>query len=65
MPEELTAMDSSEVCTPCDEETPHVVEIELRTESSKRENAAFSREPYRVATCLECGNESVLRMNNA
>lgn len=55
----------TESCPACDGETPHSVRIEIRTESRKRENAAFSREPYRVATCEFCGAESVLRMNNA
>ena len=55
----------TEDCTGCGGETPHTVRIEIRTESRKRENAAFSREPYRVATCEFCGDESVLRMNNA
>ena len=55
----------TETCASCRRDTPHAVRIEIRTESTKRENAAFSREPYRVATCQHCGGESVLRMNNA
>lgn len=55
----------TEACPACDGETPHRVRIEIRTESRNPENAAFSREPYRVATCQFCGGESVLRMNNA
>ncbi|EJN58625.1 hypothetical protein HSB1_31030 [Halogranum salarium B-1] len=39
--------------------------MELRTESSKPENAEFSREPYRVSTCMECQTETTQRMNNA
>lgn len=54
-----------EPCEACGHETPHDVRIEIRTESAKRENAQFSREPYRVATCVACGGESALRMNNA
>ena len=55
----------TEPCPGCGGETPHTVRIEIRTESRKRENAAFSRDPYRVATCEFCGDRSVLRMNNA
>jgi len=54
-----------EFCEDCERETPHDVRVELRTESSRAENAEFSREPYRVTTCRECGAESVQRMNNA
>jgi hypothetical protein len=57
--------DMLEACDRCGHETPHDVRIEIRTESRKRENAQFSREPYRVATCVACGDEAVLRMNNA
>jgi len=60
-----TADDDLESCENCDHETPHEVHIEIRTESAKRENARYSREPYRVATCLRCGAESAIRMNNA
>lgn len=55
----------TEPCEACSRETPHAVRIELRTESKKRKNAAFSREPYRVATCRYCGETTSLRMNNA
>lgn len=41
--------------TECSRETPHAVAIEIRTESEKRQNAAFPRKPYRVATCHACG----------
>jgi hypothetical protein len=56
---------STESCTVCETETPHDVRIEIRTESKKEHNAQYSREPYRVTTCLHCGDEDVLRMNNA
>ncbi|WP_279530380.1 DUF7835 family putative zinc beta-ribbon protein [Halospeciosus flavus] len=55
----------TEPCENCGQETAHSVSIELRTESSKSENAEFSREPYRVAECRACGTESATRMNNA
>ena len=54
-----------EDCTACEEETPHEVAIEIRSESTDPKNAGCSREPYRIATCLHCGDETVLRMNNA
>ncbi|MDY6819103.1 MAG: hypothetical protein SVG88_10620 [Halobacteriales archaeon] len=57
--------DNIEQCEACDSSTPHDVRIEILTESHKRENAEFSREPYRIAECLECGSKSKVRMNNA
>jgi hypothetical protein len=57
--------DMVEPCADCGRETAHQVSVEIRTESQKRENAEFSREPYRVATCLHCGSEETTRMNNA
>lgn len=44
-------------CDVCRRETPHPITIELRTENPTAENAAFSREPYRVATCRICETE--------
>lgn len=55
----------AESCEECARETPHDVRIELKTESDKRENAAYSREPYRVATCGFCGATTSQRMNDA
>ena len=55
----------TEPCETCDRETSHDVSVELRTESEKRQNAEFSREPYRVAACRICGTERSIRMNNA
>ena len=57
--------DDFEPCDRCGRETPHDVRIEIRTESTRRENAEYSREPYRVARCVTCGEESALRMNDA
>ncbi len=54
-----------EYCSRCERDTLHVVRVEIRTESDKRENAEFSREPYRLTRCLECDKETTLRMNNA
>ena len=55
----------TERCEACGRETRHDVAIALRTESRKSENAAYSREPYRVSTCCVCGAERSIRMNNA
>ncbi|MFB6207137.1 MAG: hypothetical protein ABEJ05_11500 [Haloglomus sp.] len=57
--------DVVEECTTCSRETAHQVSVEIRTERQKTENAEFSREPYRVATCLVCGEEDTVRMNDA
>ncbi|ARS91360.1 hypothetical protein [Natrarchaeobaculum aegyptiacum] len=55
----------TEYCEDCDLETLHEVSVQIRTESTKEENAQFSREPYRVCECQRCGNRSSQRMNNA
>ncbi|AGB15395.1 hypothetical protein Halru_0769 [Halovivax ruber XH-70] len=55
----------TEHCQECDLDTLHEVSVQLRTESSKAENAAFSREPYRVTECQRCGHRDSQRMNNA
>ena len=52
-------------CAECAARTPHDVTVEIRTESQDAEYAEFSREPYRVVVCAECGAESATRMNNA
>jgi len=57
--------DMVEECSQCSRETPHSVSIQILTESDSPENAAFSREPYRVSMCLVCGEEVSVRMNNA
>lgn len=54
----------AEDCPDCDRETPHEVSIEILTESRKEKNAEFSREPYRVSVCRQCGREETVRMNN-
>ncbi|MFC7026403.1 hypothetical protein ACFQJ5_00350 [Halomicroarcula sp. GCM10025324] len=60
-------VDHEEGCTACESETPHAVSVEILTESPdvESETAAFSREPYRVSTCLVCGTTTTTRMNNA
>jgi hypothetical protein len=54
-----------EFCDACGRETAHEVDVELRTENDDAENAAFSREPYRIATCRDCDLTTAHRMNNA
>ncbi|WP_205410986.1 DUF7835 family putative zinc beta-ribbon protein [Halorussus rarus] len=54
-----------EECDDCERETPHEVAVEIRTESERRENAEFSREPYRVSECRICGTQTTTRMNDA
>ncbi|MFP8955576.1 hypothetical protein [Natronosalvus vescus] len=55
----------TEHCENCNLETLHEVNVQIRTESLKKENAQFSREPYRVTECQGCGHRSSQRMNNA
>jgi hypothetical protein len=57
--------DVTEECDACGRPTPHEVAVEILTESSEPENAAFSREPYRVSECTVCGETEKTRMNNA
>jgi hypothetical protein len=54
----------TEYCDACDMETLHQVSVQMRTESGKKENAQFSREPYRVTECQQCGNRKSQRMND-
>ncbi|KAB1188582.1 MULTISPECIES: hypothetical protein [Haloferax] len=54
-----------EECPSCESRTPHDVSIEIKTESRKRENRQFSREPYRVTQCTRCGDTRAKRMNDA
>jgi len=55
----------TEHCDQCQRETPHDVSVQILTESSEPTNSEYSREPYRVSECRICGDETVLRMNNA
>jgi len=57
--------DVTEECEVCGRVTPHDVAVEILTESTKPENAEFSREPYRVSECRVCGTTETVRMNNA
>lgn len=56
---------TQETCADCGVERVHAVTIERTTENADSSNAAFSREPYRVAECLTCGSTSRIRMNDA
>jgi hypothetical protein len=60
-----TIADVSEECSSCGRVTPHHVGVEILAESTKEENAEFSREPYRVSRCIVCDEETTTRMNNA
>ncbi|MBB6645978.1 DUF7835 family putative zinc beta-ribbon protein [Halobellus ruber] len=60
-----TVTELTEECSQCGTRTPHTVSIELKTESTKEANRAFSREPYRVTECRACGDTRSQRMNNA
>jgi hypothetical protein len=60
-----TLADMTEDCPDCNRATPHSVNVTILTESGKRENAEFSREPYRVSECRLCGQTRTTRMNNA
>ncbi|WP_227376666.1 DUF7835 family putative zinc beta-ribbon protein [Haladaptatus halobius] len=54
-----------EHCENCSRETTHRVSIEIRTENERANTSAFSREPYRVSTCVTCGERISQRMNDA
>ncbi|MGA9402366.1 hypothetical protein [Haladaptatus sp.] len=53
-----------EQCEHCDAKTTHRVFVTIITESDSETNAEFSREPYRVTECVQCGTESRQRMND-
>lgn len=55
----------AEHCDRCGRDTPHDVSVQILTESSRPNNAEYSREPYRVSECRICGTQTTLRMNNA
>ena len=55
----------TEACSECQATTAHDVSVRILTESADAENAAYSREPYRVSVCRACGHEERVRMNNA
>jgi len=55
----------TEHCDGCDSDTLHQVSVQLKTEAENSENAHYSREPYRVKECQQCGERNSQRMNNA
>jgi len=54
---------TKEYCDECGKSQPIEVSISILTESPARENAEFSREPYRVVECQVCGETTKTRMN--
>lgn len=51
-----------EHCPACDEETIHTADIQLRLESESRgDQNGHGHQPYRVATCTDCGHEKEQR----
>jgi len=60
-----TANIRTEYCPGCETDQPHDVSIRLQTENEASDNAAYSREPYRVAVCQSCGRGTERRMNDA
>lgn len=61
----MTGTNRREHCDYCKRDTQHTVNIELRAENVDSDNSAFSREPYRVATCVVCEDTNAVRMNDA
>lgn len=55
----------TEACDDCGQSTPHEATIEIRNESTNGETTQFSREPYRITECVECGATTSQRMTNA
>jgi len=55
----------TEHCERCDRPTSHEIQVRILREAESGENAAFSREPYRISECTVCGLETTIRMNNA
>lgn len=56
---------NTEQCDICERDTVHEVWIEIRPENRHSENAKFSREPYRIATCTACDETTRQRLNRA
>jgi len=55
---------TKEHCDECGKAQPIEVSISILTESPTGENAAFSREPYRIVECRVCGDVTKTRMND-
>lgn len=54
-----------EYCDSCNARTEHTVTVQIVTESQSAENKDYSREPYRITECQQCGETQSLRMNDA
>lgn len=58
--DDLPADQIRDYCPECGEECRHRVSIEIRT-SGDGKHKACSNSPHRVATCVDCGEETVSR----
>ncbi|SEA10603.1 hypothetical protein SAMN04488065_1866 [Haloplanus vescus] len=56
---------TAEHCSACGAEQSLDISVEILTENPAGENAAFSREPYRIVECRVCGTTTKTRMNDA
>jgi hypothetical protein len=56
---------TEECCDDCGDEQPCEISLAILTENPTGEYAAFSREPYRITECLDCGATTKTRMNDA
>ncbi|MFB6101239.1 MAG: hypothetical protein ABEJ73_01580 [Haloplanus sp.] len=55
---------TEEYCDECGDEQPVEISIAIVTESPLEKHAEFSREPYRITECLNCGATTETRMND-
>lgn len=53
----------SEHCPECNSDTEHTVTVAIRNEGNNTttSDVAAAREPYRIATCSQCGHETSAR----
>ena len=61
---QASTQETVERCEHCEAKTAHHVSVTIITESDDETNAEFSREPYRITECFQCGAESRQRMND-
>ena len=61
---QASTQETVEQCEHCEAKTTHHVSVTIITESDDETNAEFSREPYRITECIQCGAESRQRMND-
>lgn len=55
---------ATEYCESCQCETRHSVSLIIVEEGSDDSDVRFSREPYRVTVCEQCGLETKMRLND-